>query len=481
MIGIDPELADPEHGDYRPRPGSPAEDYGCRTFPAPGSARPAPADAALEWGSIPGPASSADGRKTREEVAGTITEDTLWDADTIAVVGEISVADGVLLTVAPGVRIEFQGYYGLSIAGALRAIGTPAAWIEFVSHDSELFSVDTLRVGCWAGIRFDETRATNVPSQLAYCRIAYVKALDDPRRGGTITLRGYSGLAITNSLFEHNASLYGGAVFCSHYAAPQIVGNVMYDNYAFAGGSAICCIDAYPAVANNTLIANHVLNEEYCFITGVIHQHIAKARTASCILFANTSHYFIPGQLPNAKAFYTTYNDVEGGQPGVGNFDADPLLVDSGDHPFSLLEGSPCIDAGSPDLNGITLPELDLAGSPRITNGRIDVGAYEWIAPAATDVPSGERRAAWGYPNPTCAQATIAFALPADAQARLAILDSSGRLVITLHDGVLSAGAHRIHWDGRGAHGEQLPSGSYYWTLAAGAVGSASGRIVRVN
>ncbi|MCK5596427.1 MAG: hypothetical protein KAJ04_03175, partial [Candidatus Eisenbacteria sp.] len=32
VVGVDPELTDPENGDFRPAPGSPASGYGCRTF-----------------------------------------------------------------------------------------------------------------------------------------------------------------------------------------------------------------------------------------------------------------------------------------------------------------------------------------------------------------------------------------------------------------------------------------------------------------
>ena len=62
-----------------------------------------------------------------------------------------------------------------------------------------------------------------------------------------------------------------------------------------------------------------------------------------------------------------------------GNIDADPMFDSLGTYPFALLEGSPCIDAGTLDLPpGIELPEYDLAGNPRIVNEMIDIGAYEY-------------------------------------------------------------------------------------------------------
>ena len=48
-----------------------------------------------------------------------------------------------------------------------------------------------------------------------------------------------------------------------------------------------------------------------------------------------------------------TYSLVEGDiDPLTGNINADPLFVDPGNDNFSLQSGSPCIDAGDPDLDG---------------------------------------------------------------------------------------------------------------------------------
>ncbi len=52
------------------------------------------------------------------------------------------------------------------------------------------------------------------------------------------------------------------------------------------------------------------------------------------------------------------YSDVEGGEAGVyggvdwleGNIDADPLFMDSANDNYQLQSGSPCIDAGNPDV-----------------------------------------------------------------------------------------------------------------------------------
>lgn len=45
---------------------------------------------------------------------------------------------------------------------------------------------------------------------------------------------------------------------------------------------------------------------------------------------------------------YLSYCDIEGGWPGTGNLDADPLFKDAAAGDYRLSGGSPCIDAGDP-------------------------------------------------------------------------------------------------------------------------------------
>ncbi len=60
---------------------------------------------------------------------------------------------------------------------------------------------------------------------------------------------------------------------------------------------------------------------------------------------------------------------------GKGNIYADPLFADEQSDDYRLQAQSPCIDAGS--SVGVRLNE-DLDGRPRLINGAIDMGAYEF-------------------------------------------------------------------------------------------------------
>jgi flagellar hook assembly protein FlgD len=45
---------------------------------------------------------------------------------------------------------------------------------------------------------------------------------------------------------------------------------------------------------------------------------------------------------------------------------------------------------------------------------------------------------------------------------RIDLFDIQGRLVRNIVEGTLAAGIHDVTIDGRGSHGEKLPSGVYY-------------------
>ncbi|MCL2065258.1 MAG: PKD domain-containing protein [Candidatus Cloacimonetes bacterium] len=60
------------------------------------------------------------------------------------------------------------------------------------------------------------------------------------------------------------------------------------------------------------------------------------------------------------------------------NLDGIPSFLGNGNHPEMLKHNSIGIGSGTLDIPNYTFPEFDLAGNPRITNGEISIGAYEY-------------------------------------------------------------------------------------------------------
>jgi hypothetical protein len=78
-------------------------------------------------------------------------------------------------------------------------------------------------------------------------------------------------------------------------------------------------------------------------------------------------------------------------------------------------------------------------------------------------------------PNPFNPRTEIGFELGESASVTLLVLDAAGRRVRTLIEGEVRArGRHAASWDGLDDGGRPLPSGVYFYRLAAG--GAVEGR-----
>jgi hypothetical protein len=117
---------------------------------------------------------------------------------------------------------------------------------------------------------------------------------------------------------------------------------------------------------------------------GVCNLLNASPNLTNCILWGNNSQiYNGDGASPTV-----TYSDVQGGYPGAGNINADPLFVNAAAGDLRLQACSPAIDAGTDagapadDLDGNARP-FDAA--PNVA-GNFDMGAYEYqeLLPAPT-------------------------------------------------------------------------------------------------
>ncbi len=91
------------------------------------------------------------------------------------------------------------------------------------------------------------------------------------------------------------------------------------------------------------------------------------------------------------------------------------------------------------------------------------------VIEGGTDVD--ETAAAFGlkgsYPNPFNPKTRIEYSLETAGYAKLQVFDVSGRLVRTLHEGVLDAGAHSAEWNGMDDSGQSVASGIYMIQLAS--------------
>jgi hypothetical protein len=73
------------------------------------------------------------------------------------------------------------------------------------------------------------------------------------------------------------------------------------------------------------------------------------------------------------------------------------------------------------------------------------------------------------YPNPFNPTTTISFSLPSGGHAALDVYNILGRKVITLFDGLATAGENQVVWEGVDAGGSPVASGIYFYKLKTSA------------
>jgi hypothetical protein len=182
------------------------------------------------------------------------------------------------------------------------------------------------------------------------------------------------------------------------------------------------------------------------------------------------------------------------------NIDADPLWVgDSNleEYPYMLQEGSPAINKGTLDIPNFEFPEFDLAGNPRIVNGMIDMGAYEYqgvTSVSGETLPNTEvfDYKLYNYPNPITLNSkngtdrsmpgtSISFQLPKSSQTVIDIYNVKGQFVKRLIDAKLTKGEHSIFWNGKNEQEHLVGSGTYLYNLSVDDVVVGTGRCTVVK
>ena len=134
----------------------------------------------------------------------------IWQADTIKVVGDVTVQDSLLI--APGTTVLFDGFYQITVKDRARltALGTETDSILFTVADTTGFHLFDNGRGGWNGIRLSKAGNT----RFEYCRFQYGKAaLDDDQDGGALRIIRSDAVEIGHStLFCNFSREHGGAL-----------------------------------------------------------------------------------------------------------------------------------------------------------------------------------------------------------------------------------------------------------------------------
>lgn len=292
-------------------------------------------------------------------------------------------------------------------------------------------------------------------------------------------------LTLTNSLFYNNDCDWGDsgmgyANIANHFDQPSIIRNCTFANNYGSAPRGLSLTG--PAIVENNILWNPMSDFEL-FLSDYNENTVVEA-----------DYNDIRGGLSNVA--------TSGADPqlvwGDGNIDADPMFMGGDPYSYRLSEGSPCIDAGTPDTLGLGIPDRDLANAYRVWNGRIDIGCYEHGSTDTGDdgqVPPPQENTLTSYPNPVFLSgenvrgpfplATFEFDLvkPIRDRATIEVFNIKGQRVQTLEittniyamaasagidtGGKFSPTNYTTTWNLRDNNGRKIPCGVYVYRLIA--------------
>lgn len=222
--------------------------------------------------------------------------------------------------------------------------------------------------------------------------------------GGALSLDSCK-VDLHNAAFVDNIGINGGGLYImrNNNMVSTLYNLVFYNNFSHHFGGGLAFADSSPYVYN-LLVLNNTSEGVNC--GGVFFYGHSSPKLYNCIVYGNAptqSHivqdsiqiwaWVIDGYGPELRNCL-----IQGGGRLITNvefikvfeniIDADPMFVDVANEDFRLQEGSPCRDAGYEFVPYDLLEGNDLAGLRRVSNGRIDMGPYEYSA--ASVLQNGE-------------------------------------------------------------------------------------------
>ena len=270
---------------------------------------------------------------------------------------------------------------------------------------------------------------------------------------------------LTNNTITNNSATngplatYGGGVDCYASSSPILTNNTLSGNSATNGGGVYCEYLSSP-ILKNTIVAFNTKGGGLLVLGDSAHP--CYPAVTYCDFYSNTG------------GDYLNWPDQTGNN---GNLRKNPLFAwaAKGDFHEKSKGGrwngsvwvkdtvqSPCIDAGD--------PKSAFANEPSPNGGRINMGAYGNTKYASKGAPKGATAGllvgAAAAPVPG-GGAQLSVSLSAAASVEVTITNLAGRPVAALPASDLSEGVSTLVWNGKGATGLRVPSGTYLVRVTA--------------
>jgi hypothetical protein len=299
------------------------------------------------------------------------------------------------------------------------------------------------------------------------------------RRGGGI-FNQTSSPEISNTAFINNNAEQGGAIYNWSGSDPVLANTIFIANTAQEGGALFNHNSSEPTLINVNFTGNTSTDGTGGAVANFANSHVTLVNS---IIWNNKSEEASEGETaaeihngPGSLVFlyYSIYKNEPGDIVGIEGINADansltrdPLFINAAAGDLRLHPDSPGINGGDPDTDLSVFPTngsndpIDLNGSPRIYEGRIDIGAYETgLVTGISADESNEIRLYQNYPNPFVSKTKIRYQLSAGSRVLISVFDMLGHKITTLVDEEKTAGHHEVTFNATGCK-----KGVYVYTL----------------
>lgn len=329
----------------------------------------------------------------------------------------------------------FENNFAYLWGGAIHALKS-SIFVEYSTFKNNLSGSDNPEIwGYGGGMSFVSSDPT----------IRFCDFIDNVSTGtGGGIMFEYSNPEMINCIFTGNHSALGGGLSFVRSQPDRTIANILvYNNTATFFGGGISNITGSPVLTNFTITGNYAAmgGGYYC-------NEEAHPKLFNSILWGNTSgdgSSNIGSQIwiwnvSSAPSFYNC--NIEFGFDSIygydfvsayeNNIDADPLFNDPAMHDYSLQQFSPCINTGTTDTSGMSLPAFDLSMNPRIIHGIIDMGAYEYDGPLSLQEVAKTEPLLKVSPNPVDHSSVINFESQQKEPVNFYLLNLQGSVIASI-------------------------------------------------
>lgn len=310
---------------------------------------------------------------------------------------------------------------------------------SFVNHASSSAVVEGFTI-CGASASSGSGGAMSFDNSTLHVRNCFIKGNMNSGDGGALGFVRNSSPTIEGCVITGNRSGgAGGAIHAEGGSRPSFVGCTVSGNYSDTVGGGVHAVGGGVVSFDRTILwGNGAITDGNEAWTGD----------------ATASVQFTCSDVRSAGV----------GGSGLETFDintiiADPIFCAPASGPQApTMGGGYRVFSSSPVLAGPCGPQIGARG-PGCSG---TISAVE----RAPGVPrtSLEQNA----PNPFNPATRITFSIPRAARTTLRVYDTAGRLVATLLDRDLPAGAHSVTWSGGSGRDQRVASGVYFYQLRSG-------------